>query len=194
MIPSLSLTYFAGLSYPALVLAGIIAQPYASLACGSLAAAGVFSVAEVFAIFFVTDIVMDCIWYVLGMRHGERALAFIRRITRASEEDMARLPRAFHDHPARILITAKLLGGFGMMPLILFTAGAAKLPFGRYIALNAFGEIFWTGGFLALGYFFGSYVLQINGVFEKISAGALVIALLALFYWVGRQVYRRIIL
>jgi membrane protein DedA with SNARE-associated domain len=137
---------------------------------------------------------MDCIWYTLGTRHGERALAFIRRITKANEEDMAKLPLIFHEHPARILITAKLLGGFGMMPLILFTAGAAKMPFGRYIALNAFGEIFWTGGFLALGYYFGSYVLQINGVFEKVSAGVLVIALIILFYWAGRQIYRKVIL
>lgn len=183
----------AGFSYPALVLAGIVAQPYASLVTGSLAAAGIFQLWILFAIFFLTDIVMDCIWYTLGARHGDRALSWVQKIARVKPEDLARLPNAFHRHPAKIIITAKLLGGFGMMPFILFTAGASKMPFGRYLALNAFGEIFWAGGFLLIGYHFGGYVMQIQGGFERISVAALAILALVLFYWLARRVYWRIV-
>lgn len=194
MTPSfLSISYFAGLSFPALILAGIFAQPYASLVTGSLAAAGVFPLWELFAIFFVTDIVMDCVWYYLGTHHGDRVLAFINRLMRVKEEDIQKLPGLFHSHPARILITAKLLGGFGMMPFILFTAGAARMPFGKYIALNAFGEIFWAGGFLLIGYYFGGYVMQIQDGVEMVTAGGFALLALVLFYWIGRRVYRRII-
>lgn len=189
----LSVSYFAGLSFPALILAGIFAQPYASLVTGSLAATGVFNLWELFAIFFITDIVMDCVWYVLGTRHGDRALAFINKFMRVKEEDIAKLPALFHSHPARIIICAKLLGGFGMMPFILFTAGAAKMPFGKYLALNAFGEIFWAGGFLLLGYHFGGYIIQIQDGVEKVTLIALAIAALLLFYWLARRVYSRII-
>lgn len=193
MTPSfLSVSYFAGLSYPALILAGIFAQPYASLVTGSLAAAGIFHLWELFAIFFITDIVMDCVWYYLGTRHGERTLAFLYRITRAREEDTARLPRLFHEHPAKILITAKLLGGFGMMPVILFTAGASKMPFFKYIVFNIIGETFWAGGLLLIGYYFGRYILTIQGTYEKIAIGVFAVLALLLFYWAGRVIYRRV--
>jgi len=193
IIPTLSPSYFAGLSYPALIIAGVVAQPYASLVVGSLAAADIFNLVEVFAIFFGTDIVMDCVWYVLGHRHGARTLQFLKRITRARDEDVDRLPRLFHERPALILISAKLLGGFGMMPVILFAAGASKMPFGRYIALNAFGEIFWTGGFLAIGYYFGAYILQVSSVVEKVGLTVLGIGALVLFFWFGRRVYRQLL-
>lgn len=189
----LSASYFAGLSFPALILAGIFAQPYASLVTGSLAAAGVFSLWELFAIFFTIDIVMDCVWYVLGARHGDRALALINKLMRVKEEDKQKLPAYFHLHPAKILITAKLLGGFGMMPFILFTAGAARMHFWKYLALNAFGEVFWAGGFLLLGYYFGGYIIQIQDGVEKVTLLALAIAALFLFYWIARRVYSRII-
>lgn len=193
MTPSFfSASFFAGLSYPALVIAGVVAQPYASLVTGSLAAAGIFSLWVLFLIFFLTDIVMDCIWYILGMRHGERALVWVQKIVRVKPEDLARLPGAFHRHPAKILVTAKLLGGFGMMPFILFTAGASKMPFGKYLALNAFGEIFWAGGFLLIGYYFGGYVMQIQGGVERITVAGLAILALVLFYWIGRRLYPRI--
>ena len=183
----------AGFSYTALVIAGIVAQPYASLITGSLAAAGIFQLWILFAIFFLTDIVMDCLWYTLGIRHGERALSWVQKIARVKPEDLAKLPSAFHRHPAKIIITAKLLGGFGMMPFILFTAGASKMRFGTYIALNAFGEIFWAGGFLLIGYYFGGYVMQVQGGFEKFSLATLALLALALFYWFARRMYWKIV-
>lgn len=189
----LSAAYFAGLSFPALILAGIFAQPYASLVTGSLAAAGVFNLWELFAIFFTTDIVMDCVWYVLGMRHGDRALTFINKLMRVNAEDTEKLPAYFHRHPAKILVTAKLLGGFGMMPFILFTAGAARMRFWKYIMLNAFGEIFWAGGFLLLGYHFGGYIIQIRDGVEKFTLIGVGIVALLLFYALARRVYSRII-
>ena len=80
-----------------------------------------------------------------------------------------------------------------MMPVILFAAGASKMPFGRYIALNAFGEIFWTGGFLAIGYYFGAYILQVSSVVEKVGLTVLGIGALVLFFWFGRRVYRQLL-
>ncbi len=188
----LTVSYFAGISYPALILAGVVAQPYASLVTGSLAAVGAFSLWELFAIFFLTDIVMDCVWYVLGQRHGEKALVWIQKIVRLSSEDLAKIPGAFHKHPARILISAKVLGGFGIMPFILFTAGAAKMPFWKYLTLNAVGEVFWAGGLLLVGYYFGGYVLQIKSGVDKVTIIALAFVVLTLIYWMSRRMYWRI--
>lgn len=193
IFPALTTSFIAGLSYPALVVAGVVAQPFASLACGSLAAAGLLRWEVVFVIFFLTDLVMDCVWYYLGTRHGERATRLITKMSHVTEEDVIGMHRLFHTRPAVILITAKLLGGFGMMPFVLFTAGASKMPFIRYIALNAFGEVFWTGGFLAIGYYFGAYILQVSGVIEKITLATLGIVGLALFFWTARRVYRRLL-
>jgi membrane protein DedA with SNARE-associated domain len=188
----LSAAYFSTLSYPALVLAGLFAQPYASLVCGSLAAAGVFNIAEVFAIFFLTDIVMDCVWYALGHRHGERTLNFLKRIIGAKDEDMAHLSKHFHERPALVLLSTKLVGAW-IAPLVFFTAGAARLPFWRYLALNAFGEIFWSGGFLAIGYYFGGYIFQVNTVIEQVTTGAFALIIVTILLWAGRRLYERLL-
>jgi membrane protein DedA with SNARE-associated domain len=188
----LSAAYFATLSYPALVLAGLFAQPYASLVCGSLAAAGVFNIAEVFAIFFLTDIIMDCIWYALGYRHGERTLAFVKRLVGAQDEDMEHLSKHFYGRPAVVLLSTKLVGAW-VAPLVFFTAGAARMPFWRYLALNAFGEVFWSGGFLAIGYFFGAYIFQVNTVVEKVTTALFALVIVALLLWAGRRLYRRLV-
>jgi membrane protein DedA with SNARE-associated domain len=184
--------YFATLSYPALVVAGLFAQPYASLVCGSLAAAGVFNIAEVFAIFFLTDIVMDCIWYTLGYRHGERTLAFIKRLVRAEDGDTEHLSKHFYERPAVVLLSTKLVGAW-VAPLVFFTAGAARMPFWRYLALNAFGEVFWSGGFLAVGYYFGAYIFQVNTIIEKVTTAIFALIIVVFLLWAGRRLYERLL-
>jgi membrane-associated protein len=194
MSPTLiPLSLLSAFSYPALILTTIVAQPAAALISGALAAAGIVHWELVFVAVAGTDLAMDCVWYVLGARHGEKTTRFIKKVLRLQEEDMERVQNIFHTKPAHILVTAKLLGGFGMMPFILFTAGASKMRFGRYIALNSFGEIFWTGGLMLLGYFFSSAIGGIQSAIGKASLLAAFAAVLVLCYFGMRSFVRNIL-
>ena len=178
-------------SYSAFIFGVIFAQPAAALFAGVLAVEEVASFWVLFGLIVVTDLVMDCVWYVLGIKEGAAVLRFISRLFGVSDESVAKVQRVFHSHPAFILISAKLLGGFGMMPLILFTAGASRMPFRKYIALNAIGEIFWSGGLMLAGFFFSYSVERIDGVIGKFTVVAFALIVAVAFVYIIKNLRKR---
>lgn len=190
MIPS-ALSLAPAFSYPALIIGTIIAQPAAALGGGALAASGVTPLLLVFLTIFCTDIVMDCVWYGLGRQHGERVARFLTRMLRITEAHIARIHDQFHTRPALILVSAKLLGGFGIMPFILFTAGTSRMPFGRYLLFNVLGEVLWSGGLLSFGYFFSFAIGNAEGLIGKVSFIGLFAAIVGIFIFITHRLARR---
>lgn len=189
----ISLTSFPDISYPALALVTIIAQPAAALGSGALAAVGAISLFAAFCVMFVTDLFMDCVWYSLGAWHGEKVMGAIQRLMHVHEADVARIHDYFHTRPALIIISAKLLGGFGIMPVILFTAGAARMSFWRYLSLNALGEVIWTGTLMGLAYYSSSAVARIEGAIGKTTLVLFFACALIAAGFILRKVWRALL-
>lgn len=163
----ISLASFPDISYPALALVTILAQPAAALGSGALSAIGALNAVAAFTVMFFTDLFMDCVWYALGAWHGDKVIGGLRRLMHVDEAEVARVHDYFHTRPALIIISAKLLGGFGIMPVILFTAGSARMSVWRYLSLNALGEAIWTGTLMGLAYYSSSAIARIEGVIGK---------------------------
>jgi membrane protein DedA with SNARE-associated domain len=78
-----------------------------------------------------------------------------------------------------------------MMPFILFTAGSSGIRFSQYIALNAIGEVGWTGILMVLGYFYSSTISSIENVVGKFFflVGSLVV--LSVFIYATKVIFRK---
>ena len=180
-------------SYPVLIIGTIIAQPAAALGSGALAAGGLINFWLAFWIIFVTDLIMDTVWYGLGRVYGEGAARFLKKVFRVNEEMVVKVQTLFHTRPILILLSAKLLGGFGMMPFILFTAGSSRMRYDKYIFLNAAGEVLWTGGQMVLGFFFSSIIGSIEDTIGKMTALAGAIIVLGLYFYAFRMGTKKVL-
>ncbi len=79
------------------------------------------------------------------------------------------------------------------MPIVLFTAGAARMSFLRYIILNVIGETVWTGGLLATGFFLGQSIAHISNVIERASLSILALVALLILINLAQRAIRRTI-
>ena len=194
MIPALSTLSLTNIpSLLTLIVSSIFIQPAAALACGVLARLGTLNPLLALGIIFSTDIVMDCVWYALGRHHGERTWRFVTRLFGIDDVVLGHVTRAFHAHPGKIIITSKILGGLGIMPAILFTAGTSRMNFRRYLILNMTGEILWSTALVAVGYFFSNWYLQVSDTIGKASIIMLFVVLVGVALWVGHVMYGRVI-
>lgn len=57
-------------------------------------------------------------------------------------------------------------------------AGAAEMPYGRYLAYDIFGGCAWAGGLTLGGFFLGSLVPNINERIHLVIGGVILISLL----------------
>lgn len=180
-------------SYPALVITASFAQPVASLVSGALVAAGSVSWLLAFVLICLTDMTVDTIWYTLGVRHTGGATNFISRTLKMKDAEVQRVTSLFHTRPAFILIGMKVLGGFGIMPLVLFTAGASGMRYVRFITLNLIGDMFWTGILMVVGFFFAASVTTIENYLSRVLFVLTCIALLAGVAYVMQRSARRLL-
>jgi membrane protein DedA with SNARE-associated domain len=68
----------------------------------------------------------------------------------------------FHKYKVKILLISKITIGFGGMALVTLTAaGAAKIPFKKYMIINIMGEFILVALLLSIGYFFGGIYVTI---------------------------------
>lgn len=193
MLPFDPFSLIGAFSYSALIVGTVIAQPATALVAGILAAAHIARFDVLFATIFIIDMCMDTVWYMLGLRQGMRVFGWIERLFRVRPEYYEHLLELFHRRPALIIISAKVFGGFGILPVILFAAGSARMPFGRYIALNAIGEVVWTGGLMAIGYFFSAAQMNVPDVPSKAVILGVTLALAVAFVYIMRWLRGRVL-
>lgn len=179
--------------YLAIFLGAVIEGPVVMAAAGFLVRLGYFDPALAFGILLIGDLVSDAGWYALGYfrLHGF-AIRFGNLIgfRQGISDTVARL---YRKHQDRVIVISKLSMGFGFNLIVLVTAGALRIPFRRFIALNALGGVFWVGAFMTLGYFFGNVYLTIGqGLQVGFLLGAAILFIL-LFYGIGRLIREQFI-
>ena len=191
MDPSVLLAIIAQYRYPILVPAALLWGLLVCMLVGVAVRLGYLELIPAYAAVMLGELIGDVIWYYIGYHWGER---FARRWGKYIGIDHWHIDKAkhlFQKYDQRILISSKLTTGFGFAIPILFTAGMTRMSFWRYMWANISGQFFWSGGLIAVGYFFGDLYLSVNSVFEQISVVALalmaIIAGLGFIKFIGRK-------
>lgn len=190
MVDPLSLIAVGAFTYPGLIVLTVLAQPLAALACGGLIAAGTLPFWPAFACLVGVDLVMDIFWYVLGRHQGSNAQRLILRYLRLDETHAEMIRKRFRAHDVYVLVGAKILGGAGIMPFILFTAGASHIPFRRYLAFTALGELVWTIALVGLGYWYSQSITGIASTIDRISFSLGVVVVIGLIWYMLKRYVR----
>ncbi|UVE18365.1 DedA family protein [Pseudomonas sp. LS44] len=109
--------------------------------------------------------------YVIGRTAGERL--FRNPNSKIFRRDYLQRTHEFYDrHGGKTVTLARFL------PIVRtfapFVAGVGQMPYPRFFAFSVLGTVFWVGGLVALGYFFG------NVPFIKQNLSLMVIAVIGL--------------
>ncbi len=168
--------------YAALVPGVLLFGPATSIVAGFLIRTGYIDLLPTCLTLAGGELASDVVWYWLGRRYGHSFVGRFGRYFGINDETVSKAKRVFHLYHDWIIFISKLTAGFGFAPAIFFTAGLSHVPFRRYMVLNVAGQIVWTGGLLAVGYFLGHLYSQIGSTIEKVlSIGFILFVLVALF-------------
>jgi membrane protein DedA with SNARE-associated domain len=171
----------------------VVEGPIISVICGILISQGQLNFWVVYLVVMLGDLIGDVIWYYLGYHFG---YTFARKWGKRfglTEEKISKVKEKFHTHTNFILFFSKITNGLGLALAVLFTAGLAKIPFKRYIAINIIGQCIWSGILLSIGYFFGSALNQIKSIEGKISIVIVVVLVAFLTITYIRRLHKKIV-
>lgn len=159
-------------SFGLLILApiAIVEGPIVTVIAAWLASQGLLSLPSVFVVVVLADLVGDGLLYAVGRGLLGRLSPRWRVRLGLLPDKMAVLLDVFHTKGGRVLLAAKWTHAAGLPVLV--AAGAARMPFARFLQFNLIGTIPKTLILLAIGYAFGSAHETIAG---WISTGGLVL-------------------
>jgi membrane-associated protein len=125
------------------------------------------------------DLIGDMIWYALGLFKGEKFAKRFGKYFSITDEHLIEAKTLFGKYHTGILLFSKITTGFGLATAVLFTAGLSRVPFGRYMLLNAIGQVIWTGMLIGSGFFVGHLFGVFNSIFQRLGIIAVLIVILA---------------
>ena len=172
-IPRLIETYGLVLLVPLSILEGPIITVIASYG----ARLGYLNIYAVFSVCVLGDLIGDSALYWIG-RSGDRWVpAKLRRRLWMGRAQTVKLVQHFRDQGGRTLILGKITHSAGF--LVLLAAGAAEMPFGRFVLFNTMATLPKTAFFSVIGYTIGHAYASIDGYIGKVSAIILVAIIIA---------------
>ena len=170
------------LVYAAIVLICFVEGPILTVLCGILISLAGLPVVPIYLALMLGDLIGDVAWYWIGRTAGHPFVGRFGTYFSIEEKEVSAVTKIFHKYHEKILIISKVTMGFGFAIVTLFTAGMVRIPFRKYFAINAIGQIVWTGLLLGIGYLFGDWYTTLDNVFGKISLVAgVILVVLALF-------------
>lgn len=179
--------------YLILFPAAVIEGPVISMIAGFLSSLGTLSFLYAYIILMIADLTGDALWYAVGYYWGEGFLKRFGRFFGVTNQMVEITHKFYHRYHHWIIVISKLTMGLGIPFVILVSAGMAKIDFKKYMYLNFLGQIVWTGGLMAIGYFLGNFYLLVYQRFETVSAISLFVFLFIVVFGIGKYVRHRII-
>src|SRR4051812_25995630 len=104
-----------------------------------LALIGKLQIAPVIAVASLATILSDCAWFFVGRLLPAERLSRIRWLGKKWPQVLAKSSGLFHRHGLKLVFISKFLYGTRIASQML--AGVARLPFVRYLMVNA-GSVF----------------------------------------------------
>ncbi len=186
-IVHLVLQYRYAIIFPLAIIEG----PIIMMLSGILLRLDYVSFYPVYLTLMAGDLCADVLWYGVGYHGGHPLVRKYGHFVGIDEDLVSKTEEAFHRHQNKILFLSKITMGFGFALVILITAGIARIPFRKYLAFNAIGQLVWTGVLIALGYFFGGAVAKIDQSFQLATVAALTIVVLLVLGGINRTLRKR---
>lgn len=171
-----TLDYLLAGKYLTIFIASILEGPVTMAAVGFLWHLGYFQLLPAFFLLLFGDLVGDIIWYYLGYFGAHKFIARFGHYFGLTEELSEKIKVFFRRHDNKILLISKMTMGFGFAVATLITAGLARVPIKKYLAMNFLGGLIWTALLMALGYFFSNIYLLIS---EGLRVGFVIFVVLA---------------
>lgn len=176
-IPRLIEIYGLVFLVPLAILEGPIVTVIASYA----ARLDYLNIYAVFVVCVMGDLIGDSALYWIG-RTGDRWVpAKLRRRLWMDQTRSVRLAQHFRDQGGRTLIVGKITHSAGF--LVLLAAGAAEMPFGKFLLFNTLATLPKTACFCIIGYTIGHAYTSIDGYIAKVSAIILIVIIVAAIGW-----------
>ncbi len=185
--------FVPAIKYPLIMLGALLVGPLMTMISGIFVRLNFVDLIPVYFTLIVADIIGDIGWYWIGRRWGRPFIAKFGRFFSITEQHVVTLEKFFHRYHERILIISKLTMGFGFAAVTLFTAGFSRVPFSRYILINAIGEFFWTAIWLAIGFFFTDLFIRLNNILSQITVVVAALIFFAALIGVGNYLRHRFI-
>ncbi len=153
---------------------------------GVLSKQGVFDWQMAIAACLFGALLGDSIMYGIGRHFGHSFLLrhpLMARFINAEEEE--KIEHVIHNHGFKILLGTRFL--IGVRGAVYFAAGAARVPYLRFLLWDLVAASIVVSIVFGLGYAFGEWIAEVVGDFEKLAT---VIAV-PIFLGVGYYLYRK---
>lgn len=165
--------------YALLFLGCYLEGPAVMLTAGILWHIGTVSFLPALTALYLGDILADIMWYTIGYHAGRPLVVKYGSIVGITDQIIDRIERRFHRHHTNILVVSKLTMGLGLAVPLLTVAGMLRIPFTRYLAINAAGGAILIPTIMLIGYYFGNVFSLIPHEF-RILAAAIALIILAI--------------
>lgn len=136
---------------------GLVIMPFLPgdsllFAAGAFAAKGDLEISTLFLLLLIAGIIGDTLNYHIGKFLGNKVF---ESSSKFFKKEYLEQTQAFYDkHGGKTIIIARFI------PIVRtfapFVAGIGVMNYKKFITYNIVGCIFWVGGFLLAGYFFGN--------------------------------------
>jgi membrane protein DedA with SNARE-associated domain len=155
------------------------------LVAGFLAGRAILDLRFVYLVCVMSAVSGDCCGFFVGRHGGQRIIA--RLVTRFAtmRQRYERLQLFFHTHGSKAVFMARFIAGVRFMagPM----AGAAGMPFFRFLGWNMLGAIIWCALIVTLGYLVGDELYRAAEMAHHaqrwIALAALLLFFLLWFVW-----------
>jgi membrane protein DedA with SNARE-associated domain len=176
------LSLLAAYRYPFAFLGTFVEGPLAMIGGGMLVRLGQFDFLPLYLVLVLGDLSADILWYFLGRFAAKPFINKFGKFFGVTEETFEKMERIFLKHDTKILFISKITMGLGFAIATLMAAGAVRVNFKKFVALNLAGGLVWVAVLISAGFFFGDLYLKIADSFKAVFIGTLAITVIALMY------------
>lgn len=160
------------------------------IAAGFLAGRRLLGLEAVWMVVVVGAVSGDCCGFALGRTGGQRLLERLAARFDSVRRRLERLRSFFDQHGSKAVFMARFITGVRFMagPM----AGAAGMPFLRFLGWNVLGALIWCSLMVAIGYMVGDEIWRVIGLVHRsarwVALGVLIVGLTAyLIRWWTHQ-------
>ncbi len=160
------------------------------LLAGALTGAGKMVFIGAAAATVVGAMAGDSLGYYIGRKGGKKLLELYCGYTISTCSCTERAENFFARFGVFTIPLARFIVGVRLFSAPF--AGAVRIPYPKFLVLDAIGAVLWTSIFLALGVIFKNGILDFLPVFEKVRYGLGVVFIFVVVAFTGFKLLRRL--